>query len=58
MTKEEIIAGIQSCAEELGRVPTVADLKGMKKSVYGRSDGFSANGFPERRWALYPTAYG
>ena len=31
MTKEEIIAGIQSCAEELGRVPTVADLKAMKR---------------------------
>jgi hypothetical protein len=31
VTKEEIIACIRSCAEELGRVPTVANLKEMKK---------------------------
>jgi hypothetical protein len=53
MTKEEIIAGIQSCAEELGRVPTVADLKGMRKislktirRFYGRySDALREAGF-------------
>jgi hypothetical protein len=31
MTKEEIIAGIRSCADELGRVPTVANLKEMRR---------------------------
>jgi hypothetical protein len=31
VTKEEIMAGIRSCADELGRVPTVADLKQMKR---------------------------
>jgi hypothetical protein len=31
VSKEEIIAAIQSCAEELGRTPTVADLKERKK---------------------------
>jgi Homing endonuclease associated repeat len=30
VTKDEIIAGIRSCAEELGRTPSVADLKRMK----------------------------
>jgi Homing endonuclease associated repeat len=31
VTKQEIIASIRGCAEELGRVPTVAELKEMKK---------------------------
>jgi hypothetical protein len=30
-TKEEIIAAIRNCAEELGRVPTVAELKQMRR---------------------------
>jgi hypothetical protein len=53
MTKEEIIAGIQSCAEELGRVPTVADLKEKKRTslktirrFFGRySDALREAGF-------------
>lgn len=31
MTKEEIILAIRECAEELGRIPTVAELKEMRK---------------------------
>ena len=31
MTKEEIIAAIRNCADELGRVPTVAELKEMRR---------------------------
>ena len=31
MTKEEIIAAIRNCADELGRVPTVPELKEMRR---------------------------
>ncbi len=31
VTKEEIIAAIRNCADELGRVPTVAELKEMRR---------------------------
>ncbi|MCU1333863.1 MAG: hypothetical protein JWM08_2855 [Candidatus Angelobacter sp.] len=31
VTKEEIIAAIRNCADELGRVPTVAELKAMRR---------------------------
>jgi hypothetical protein len=31
VTKEEIIAAIRNCADELGRVPTVAELKDMRR---------------------------
>jgi hypothetical protein len=31
VTKEEILTAIRACAEELGRIPTVADLKEMKR---------------------------
>jgi len=31
VTKEEIITAIQDCADELGRVPTVAELKEMRR---------------------------
>jgi hypothetical protein len=31
VTKEEIIAAIQNCADELGRVPTVPELKEMRR---------------------------
>ena len=31
VTKQEIIASIRNCAEELGRIPTVAELKEIKK---------------------------
>jgi hypothetical protein len=56
VTKEEIIASIRSCAEELGRVPTAANLKEMKKvslktirRFYGRySDSLREAGFDPR----------
>ena len=31
MSREEIVAAIQSCAEEMGRVPTIAELKRLRK---------------------------
>jgi Homing endonuclease associated repeat len=53
VTKEEIIAAIRSCADELGRVPTVANLKEMKRvslrtirRFYGRyADALREAGF-------------